>query len=49
MNQDVTKNNRAMNMLYCGLHPGEFERIFLCTSDKEIWDKLVITYEGISK
>ena len=53
MNQDdlnkVAKNYRAMNLLYCGLHPDEFEIISLCTSAKKLWEKLVVAYEGTSQ
>ena len=44
----VSKNYRAINLLYCGLSTDEFNRISSCRSAKEIWDKLVVTYEGTS-
>jgi len=45
----VAKNYRAINLLYCGLDANEFNRVSSCTSAKEIWDKLVVTYEGTSQ
>lgn len=47
--EQVAKNYRAMNLLYCGLDANEFNRITSCKSAKEIWDKLVVTYEGTSQ
>ena len=47
--ENVAKNYRAINLLYCGLDANEFNRVSSCTSAKEIWDKLVVTYEGISQ
>ena len=45
----VSKNYRAMNQLCCALNGTEFNRVSSCTSAKEIWDKLVVTYEGTSQ
>ena len=36
----------AMNILYCGLNPNEYNRISLCESAKEIWDELEVAHEG---
>ncbi|XP_021743604.1 uncharacterized protein LOC110709690 [Chenopodium quinoa] len=47
--ENVAKNYRAMNLLYCGLDANEFNRVSTCKSAKEIWDKLVVTYEGTSQ
>ena len=38
-----------MNILYCALDANEFNRICSCDTAKEIWDKLVVTYEGTSQ
>ena len=42
-------NAMAMNLLYCGLDPNEYNRISSCESAKEIWDKLEIAHEGTSQ
>ncbi|XP_021771739.1 uncharacterized protein LOC110735868 [Chenopodium quinoa] len=47
--ESVAKNYRAMNLLYCALDANEFNRVSTCKSAKEIWDKLVVTYEGTSQ
>ncbi|XP_021741936.1 uncharacterized protein LOC110708138 [Chenopodium quinoa] len=47
--EKVSKNYRAMNLLYCALDANEFNRVSACKSAKEIWDKLVVTYEGTSQ
>ena len=47
--ESISKNYRAMNVLYCSLDANEFNRISSCKSAKEIWDKLVVTYEGTSQ
>ena len=44
--ESVSKNYRAMNQLCCALNGTEFNRGSSCTTAKEIWDKLVVTYEG---
>ena len=44
--EKISKNYKAMNLLYYGLDTNEFNRISSCRSAKEIWDKLVVTYEG---
>ena len=45
----LSKNCKAMHILYCGLDGNEYNRICACESAKEIWDKLVVTYEGTSQ
>ena len=45
----LSKNYKAMHILYCGLDANEYNRICVCELAKEIWDKLVVTYEGISQ
>ena len=47
--ESMAKNYKAINLLYCGLSTDEFNRISSCRSAKEIWDKLVVTYEGTSQ
>ncbi|XP_057975241.1 uncharacterized protein LOC131162650, partial [Malania oleifera] len=42
----VSLNATAMNILYCSLDVNEFNRIMACSTAKEIWDKLEVTYEG---
>ena len=44
-----SKNYRAIHLLYCALNAEEFNRISSCRSAKEIWDKLVVTFEGTSQ
>jgi hypothetical protein len=44
--QDFESNLQAMNLLYCALSENEFNRISICESAKDIWDRLEITYEG---
>ena len=38
-------NAKVMNMLHCALDANEFNKIFVYTSAKEIWDTLEVTYE----
>ena len=45
----LSKNCKAMHILYCGLDANEYNRISACESAKEMWDKLVVTYEGTSQ
>ena len=47
--ESVSKNYRAMNQLCCALNGTEFNRALSCTSAKEIWDMLVVTYKGKSQ
>ena len=42
-------NVKVMNILYCALDVNEFNRISVCTSAKEIWDRLEVTYEGTNQ
>ena len=42
-------NTKAMNLLYYALSASEYNRIFTCTSAKEIWDKLEVTHEGTNQ
>ena len=42
-----SKNYKAMHILYYGLNADEYNRICACETAKQIWDKLVVTYEGM--
>ncbi|KAG6662692.1 hypothetical protein CIPAW_03G261000 [Carya illinoinensis] len=44
-----TLNLTAMNLLYNALNGNEFNKIMNCTTAKEIWDNLEVTYEGTSQ
>ncbi|VFQ98975.1 unnamed protein product [Cuscuta campestris] len=37
---------KAINMLYCAVNPDDYRKISCCTTAKEMWDKLEVTYEG---
>ena len=39
------KNTLTITILHCGLSKSEFNRISMCSTAKEIWDKLKVTYE----
>jgi len=45
----LSKNCKAMHILYCGLDATEYNCICACESAKETWDKLIVTYEGTSQ
>jgi len=45
----LTKNSRAKHILYCGLDANEYNRISACDIAKQIWNKLIVTYEGTSQ
>ena len=45
----ISLDARAMNILYCALDRGEFNRISSCTNAKKIWHALEITHEGINQ
>ena len=44
-----SKNYKAIHLLYCALNAEEFNRISSCKIAKEIWDKLVVTFEGTNQ
>ncbi|VFQ89822.1 unnamed protein product, partial [Cuscuta campestris] len=47
--QDIKKvenNAKAINIIYCVVNPDDYRKISCCTTVKEMWDKLEITYEG---
>ncbi|VFQ93337.1 unnamed protein product [Cuscuta campestris] len=37
---------KAIDMLYCAVNPDDYCMISCCTTAKEMWDKLEVTYEG---
>ncbi|VFQ96151.1 unnamed protein product [Cuscuta campestris] len=37
---------KAINMLYCAVNPDDYRKISCCSTAKEMWDKLEVTYEG---
>ncbi|XP_075109020.1 uncharacterized protein LOC142180827 [Nicotiana tabacum] len=45
----VQVNNKARNLLYNAISGEEYEKISSYDTDKEMWDKLEVTYEGTSK
>ncbi|XP_057985376.1 spindle assembly checkpoint component MAD1-like [Hevea brasiliensis] len=45
----VSLNAKALNILHCALDATEYNRISGCTSAKEVWDKLEVTYEGTNQ
>ncbi|VFQ62058.1 unnamed protein product [Cuscuta campestris] len=47
--QDIKKvenNAKAINIIYCAVNPNDYRKISCCTTAKEMWDKLEITYKG---
>ncbi|VFQ70216.1 unnamed protein product [Cuscuta campestris] len=47
--QDIKKvenNAKAINIIYCAVNSDDYQKISCCTTAKEMWDKLEITYEG---
>ena len=42
-------NAKAMNLSYCALSASEFNRIFTCSSVKEICDRLKVIHEGTNQ
>ncbi|XP_057997284.1 uncharacterized protein LOC131176299 [Hevea brasiliensis] len=45
----VSSNAKALNILHCALDATECNGISGCTSSKEVWDKLEVTYEGTNQ
>ncbi|VFR01020.1 unnamed protein product [Cuscuta campestris] len=37
---------KAINMLYCAVNLDDYRKISCCTTAKEMWNKLEVTYEG---
>nr|GEV88017.1 DUF4219 domain-containing protein/UBN2 domain-containing protein [Tanacetum cinerariifolium] len=46
LKKKLAKNNEAKMVIYNALPRKEYERIFICKTVKEIWDSLLITYQG---
>lgn len=46
---NYTLNSRAMNALFCGLSPEEYNKVSVCKTAKEIWDTLEVINEGTSQ
>ncbi|VFQ66070.1 unnamed protein product [Cuscuta campestris] len=44
----VENYTKAINMLYCAVYPDGYRKI-CCTTAKEMWDKLEVTYEGMDQ
>ncbi|MQM18593.1 hypothetical protein Taro_051590 [Colocasia esculenta] len=44
-----SQNSKAKNLICCALTRSEFNRISTCKSTKEMWDKLMLTYEETYK
>ncbi|VFQ65948.1 unnamed protein product [Cuscuta campestris] len=42
----IENNAKAINILYCAVNPDDYWKISCCSTAKEMWDKLEITYEG---
>ena len=45
----VQVNFKAINTLHCALNPTKFNRISMCKTTKEIWDRLKDTHKGTSQ
>jgi len=45
----LAKNCKAVHILYYRIGAYEYNHIYACEIDKEIWDKFVVTYEGTSQ
>nr|GEU87072.1 reverse transcriptase domain-containing protein [Tanacetum cinerariifolium] len=46
LKKKLAKNNEAKMVLYNALPKKEYERIFMCKTDKDIWQSLLITHQG---
>ena len=42
-------NSKALNAIFCGVSPDEFQRISHATIAKEAWQILETMYEGMTK
>ncbi|GKB82170.1 hypothetical protein Tco_0949065 [Tanacetum coccineum] len=42
----IAKNNEAKMVIYSALPRKEYERIFMCNTEKDIWKTLLITHQG---
>ncbi|VFQ83813.1 unnamed protein product [Cuscuta campestris] len=39
-------NATAINFLYCGVNANDYQKISRCQTNNQMWNKLMITYEG---
>ncbi|GKE20125.1 hypothetical protein Tco_1431637 [Tanacetum coccineum] len=46
LKKKLAKNNEAKMVLYNALPKKEYERTFMCKTDKDIWQSLLITHQG---
>nr|GEU91600.1 zf-CCHC domain-containing protein/UBN2 domain-containing protein [Tanacetum cinerariifolium] len=46
LKKKLAKNNEAKMVLYNALPKKEYERVFMCKTDKDIWQSLLITHQG---
>ncbi|GKA84784.1 hypothetical protein Tco_0806438, partial [Tanacetum coccineum] len=46
LKKKLEKNNKAKLVIYNALPRKEYERIFMCNTEKEIWKTLLITHQG---
>ncbi|GAV74558.1 UBN2 domain-containing protein, partial [Cephalotus follicularis] len=42
-------NAKAKHVIFCALSPSEFNRVSSLDSVKEMWDRLMVTYEGTNQ
>ncbi|GJS65264.1 hypothetical protein Tco_0679828 [Tanacetum coccineum] len=49
LKKKLAKNNKAKMVLYNALPKKEYERFFMCKTAKDIWQSLLITYQGNSQ
>ncbi|GAV88526.1 UBN2 domain-containing protein [Cephalotus follicularis] len=45
----IQLNAKVQHVIFCALSPGEFNRVLSFDSAKEMWDRLMVTYEGINQ
>ncbi|GJS93805.1 retrovirus-related pol polyprotein from transposon TNT 1-94 [Tanacetum coccineum] len=48
LNKRLAKNNESKMVIYNALPRKEYERIFMCNTEKEIWETLLITHQDES-
>ncbi|GAV58588.1 UBN2 domain-containing protein, partial [Cephalotus follicularis] len=45
----IQLNAKAKHVFFCALSPSEFNRVSSLDSAKEMWDRLMVTYEGTNQ
>ncbi|XP_075085077.1 uncharacterized protein LOC142168313 [Nicotiana tabacum] len=45
----IEKNAKAKKILICGLGPDEYNKKFVCSNSKQIWDALQTAHEGTNQ